>query len=130
MMTTILVDTHVLLWAQASPHRLSARARELLEDPRNDIAFSVASIWEVAIKASRRKPGFEAHPRRVLHLARDLGFEELPITSGVASRVADLPFHHADPFDRLLIAQALELPARLLTVDEQLAPYSELVVLV
>jgi PIN domain nuclease of toxin-antitoxin system len=125
----ILVDTHVLLWAQTSTSRLSAQARRLLEDPENEVAFSVASIWEVAIKASRRKPGFLTNPRRVLELARDLGFEELPITSNVAARVADLPLHHADPFDRLLIAQALELPARLLTVDKQLVPYSELVML-
>lgn len=126
----ILVDTHVLLWAQTSPSRLSTQARALLEDAENEVAFSVASIWEVAIKASRRKPGFLTHPRRVLQLARELGFEELPITSDVAARVMELPLHHADPFDRLLIAQALALPARLLTVDKQLAQYSELVMLV
>jgi PIN domain nuclease of toxin-antitoxin system len=129
-MMRILIDTHVLLWAQADSKRLSADARALLEDPTNDVAFSVASIWEVAIKASRRKPGFMTHPRRVLELARELGFEELPINADVAARVADLPMHHADPFDRLLIAQALELPARLLTADKQLQPYSELVTLV
>jgi PIN domain nuclease of toxin-antitoxin system len=125
----ILVDTHVLLWAQIYPKKLTPNAREMLEDPMHTIVFSAASIWEIAIKARLRKSGFDADPRAVLDEARRVGYQELPVTANVATRVAVLPLHHADPFDRLLIAQALELPARLLTVDKQLAPYSELVML-
>ncbi len=125
----ILVDTLVLLWAQIEPKRLTRSAREILEDPQHTIVFSAVSIWEIAIKARLRKSGFDVDPLVVLEEARSTGLEELAITSDVAARVAKLPFHHADPFDRLLIAQALELPARLLTVDKQLEPYSELVML-
>jgi PIN domain nuclease of toxin-antitoxin system len=126
----ILIDTHVLLWAQIQPKRLSPSAREMLEDPQHTIVFSAVSIWEIAIKRRLRKGGFDVDPLIVLNEARSTGYEELPVTADVAASVVDLPMHHADPFDRLLIAQVMHLPARLLTVDKQLAPYSELVTLV
>jgi PIN domain nuclease of toxin-antitoxin system len=126
----ILIDTHVLLWSQGFQKRLTPTVRELLEEPEQEVFFSAASIWEIAIKSRLRKADFKADPRLVLEAARATGFVELPVSSTVASAVADLPMHHADPFDRLLVAQALDLPARLLTLDKQLAPYSELVIVV
>lgn len=129
-MMRILVDTHILLWVQGQPRRLPPGARALLEDPSNTFLFSVASIWEIAIKTQMRKPGFSVRAGLVATTARSDGFVELPITSDAAALVADLPLHHKDPFDRLLIAQAMSLPARLLTVDARLKPYSELVTVV
>lgn len=126
----ILIDTHILLWSQIDSKRLAPQTRDILEDPAQTILFSAVSIWEIAIKARIRRSGFNADPKAVLSEARVMGLQELSVTSDVALRVADLPLHHADPFDRLLIAQALELPARLLTADKRLAPYSELVMLV
>lgn len=89
--------------------------------------FSAASIWEIAIKAELRRADFVARPGVVAQEALEIGFVELPVRSMVASRVADLPPIHRDPFDRLLVAQALSEPATLFTADDQLVPYSQLV---
>jgi PIN domain nuclease of toxin-antitoxin system len=124
-----LIDTHILLWSQDDQSRLKPALREILEDPAHEIVFSAASIWEIAIKQRRRK-GFIANALAVYEAACETGFVELPVDSTVASRVAELPMYHADPFDRLLVAQAIYLPARLLTADKRLAQYSELVTLV
>jgi PIN domain nuclease of toxin-antitoxin system len=129
-MMRILVDSHILIWVQFEPEKLPKKARELLSTRGHEFFFSAASIWEIAIKAQLRRVDFRASAADVATDARKGGFNELPITSAVAASVADLPMHHADPFDRLLIAQAMHLPARLLTVDRQLAPYSDLVTVV
>lgn len=126
----LLLDTHLLLWALAEPDRLAAKVRAAIEDPSNDVLFSSASIWEIAIKASLRRPDFNIDPSDVLQGALETGFEELPADGIAASRVLDLPMHHRDPFDRLLVAQAMSEPARLFTADPLLKPYSELVTLV
>jgi PIN domain nuclease of toxin-antitoxin system len=125
----LLLDTHILLWALGQPKRLPAAAVPLLEDPANDVLFSAASVWEIAIKSQVGRAGFAASAERIAHAAAESGFVELPIRAAHCARTAALPLHHRDPFDRLLVAQALEEPARLLTVDAQLAPYSELVTL-
>jgi PIN domain nuclease of toxin-antitoxin system len=125
--TRVLLDTHVLLWILIEPERLSPTARRVLENATAPVLFSSASIWEIAIKAQRRRADFGVSPARIADAAITSGFEEVVISSTVAARVADLPLHHRDPFDRLLVAQALDLPARLLTADGQLEPYSELV---
>lgn len=125
----ILVDSHILIWVFFEPEKLPKRARDVLNTSEHEIFFSAASIWEIAIKTQLKRVNFRASAANVAIEARKSGFNEVPITSAVAASVADLPMHHADPFDRLLIAQALALPARLLTVDKQLAPYSELVTL-
>ncbi|MEP7184185.1 MAG: type II toxin-antitoxin system VapC family toxin [Betaproteobacteria bacterium] len=125
----LLLDTHILLWALGQPKRLPAAALPLLEDPANDVLFSAASIWEIAIKSQIGRADFAASAERIAHAASESGFVELPIRAEHCARTATLPFHHRDPFDRLLIAQAQAEPARLLTVDAQLAPYSELVTL-
>ncbi len=126
----LLLDTHVLLWALGAPTRLDLDMRDLLEDDANDVLFSAASIWEIAIKASLRRADFTARPERVAREARLAGFAELPVTADVAVWVADMPLHHRDPFDRLLVAQAMAEPARFYTADPQLPAYSELVHLI
>jgi PIN domain nuclease of toxin-antitoxin system len=123
----ILLDTNVLLWAVTTPERLGEQVRATILDPANDILFSAASIWEIAIKAALRRPQFRVRPEAVTEEARDIGFLELPVHSGIASRVADLPLLHRDPFDRLLVAQAIAEPAILYTADARLPAYSELV---
>jgi PIN domain nuclease of toxin-antitoxin system len=128
-MMRILIDSHILMWVQLEPEKLPKEAREILSTGGHDFFFSAASIWEIAIKAQLGRTHFRANAAELAAGARNSGFVELPITSAVAASVADLPMHHADPFDRLLIAQAMYLPARLLTVDKQLVPYSELVML-
>ena len=123
----ILLDTHILLWAISSPERLGESVRTAILDPDNDVLFSAASIWEIAIKAALRRAGFLVQPDAVAEEARDIGFVELPVHSSVAARVAELPLIHRDPFDRLLVAQAIAEPAILYTADARLPAYSELV---
>ena len=126
----ILVDTHVLIWALSEPSRLSAQVHRDLSDSRNVILFSAASIWEIAIKAALRRSVFTIDPDELLEEAVSIGFQELPISSRVAARVKDMPMIHQDPFDRILVAQAMAEPAVLLTADSKLQAYSDLVRLV
>ena len=126
----LLLDTHVLLWALNDPARLDGATRSLLEDSANEVLFSAASIWEIAIKARLGRADFAARPEQVAREARMTGFVELRVNADAAARVADLPLHHRDPFDRLLVAQAIAEPARLYTVDPLLPRYSELVELI
>lgn len=123
----LLLDTHVLLWALSAPKHLSKKARSEIENPANDVMFSAASIWEIAIKWTLKKSDFWVTPGEILAAAIESGFRELPVRSTAAAHVAALPAHHRDPFDRLLIAQAVTEPAILYTADPQLEIYSELV---
>jgi PIN domain nuclease of toxin-antitoxin system len=123
----LLVDTHVLLWAAAEPHRLPPSFRQRLESPENDAMFSAASIWELAIKLQIGRISLAVTPEEIAETAVQRGFDGLPVTAAHAAGVRRLPLHHSDPFDRLLVAQALHEPARLLTVDRALAQYSDLV---
>ena len=125
-----LLDTHVLLWALGRPERLDAGTQALLEDVRNEVWFSAASIWEIAIKTRLGRIDFAVRPEDVVQAARETGFEELSIRSDAAALVAGLPLRHRDPFDRLLVAQAMSEPMRLLTADPLLPPYSDLVTLI
>ena len=126
----LLLDTHILLWAMDAPQRIPANVRAMLANRSETVYFSAASIWEIAVKSALKKVDFDYRPDDIAETARRTGFTELPVTSDHAARVADLPHHHRDPFDRLLIAQALLLPARFLTVDGLLVPYSDLVLLI
>lgn len=127
---TLLLDTHVLLWAIYQPSRIPENWVSKLVDRSNPVFFSAASIWEIAMKSSLERPDFLHDAERTLQLARQTGFVELPVNGEVAARARDLPWHHRDPFDRLLIAQAKQMPARLLMADKQLPIYSELVELI
>ena len=126
----LLLDTHLLLWAVSEPARLDEATRELIEDAANEVLFSAASIWEIATKARLGRADFAIRPEQVASAARLTGFMELPVSADAAARVVDLPMHHRDPFDRLLVAQAMSEPARLYTADPLLSPYSELVQLI
>lgn len=126
----LLLDTHVLLWALDAPERLPQEIVAQLESPETTVHFSAASIWEIAIKASLGRVDFHYSPEEIAQAARDTGFLELPVRAEHGARVAQLPPHHRDPFDRLLIAQGLLLPAQLVTADAALVPYSELVRLI
>ncbi|WP_293368918.1 type II toxin-antitoxin system VapC family toxin [Phenylobacterium sp.] len=123
-----MLDTHVLIWALIEPDRLAPPLRTVLEDPAQEVLFSAASVWEIAIKAALGRADFKVAPGEILSAALETGFVELPVRAAAALAVADLPMHHRDPFDRLLVAQALTEPARLYTADAALEPYSELVV--
>lgn len=123
----LLLDTHVLLWALLAPNQLAKEARRAIEDPDNEVMFSAASIWEIAIKSTLRRSDFTITPGEIVIAAVETGLRELPVRSSAAVRVATLPAHHRDPFDRLLIAQAVTEPAVLYTADPQLEIYSQLV---
>ena len=119
----LLLDTQLLLWAAGEPTRLSGAAHKLLDDPRNELIFSAASLWEIAIKNSLGREDFRVEPRLLRRGLLDNGYIELPITSQHAVSVDGLPALHKDPFDRLLLAQALSEGIILLTSDAQLALY-------
>ncbi|HMD75886.1 MAG TPA: type II toxin-antitoxin system VapC family toxin [Terracidiphilus sp.] len=123
----LLLDTHIVCWQFYEPRNLPKEARRLMLDAEA-VLVSSASIWEIAIKVRIGK--LNANPRRVVQSMEAAGFEELPVFSRHTVLVADLPLYHTDPFDRLLIAQAISEPLHLLTTDAQLKPYSELVILV
>ena len=115
----LLLDTHTLLWFIAGSASLSAYARSLIEDTANEKFVGIVSIWETAIKVSIGKISLSA-PFDILfpHQLQINGFELLPVKVEHTSIVTTLPFHHRDPFDRLLVAQALEEKMTLLSVDE------------
>ena len=119
----LLLDTQLLLWAAGQPQRLSTAARSLLTDPRHELLFSAASLWEVVIKNSLGRDDFRVEPRLLRRGLLDNGYVELPITSQHAVNVDSLPPLHKDPFDRLLLAQALCEGITLVTGDTQLARY-------
>jgi len=123
----LLVDTHLLLWATARSRRLPKEARQLLEDPANEIFFSAASLWEIVIKAALRKPDFKADVALLRPALAEMGFAELPVSGAHAERLASLPPLHKDPFDRMLVAQSLAEPLVLLTNDGVLAGYGDVV---
>lgn len=123
----ILLDTHVLLWALAEPERLDQDTRDAIRSRANDVLFSAASIWEIAIKAGLRRADFVVDPVAIVREALDAGLTELVLRSSAAVLVAELPLLHRDPFDRVLIAQAIAEPAFFYTRDPRLSPYSELV---
>jgi len=119
----LLLDTHLLLWALSSPEKLTKRARQRIES--SEVYASAASIWEISIKSALGK--LEADPNEVLAGVEPAGFSHLTIVGGHAAKAAQLPPVHKDPFDRLLVAQARFEPMILLTDDEVLRAYGDLV---
>lgn len=119
----LLLDTQILLWAASHPARLSVAARKLLNDPRNELLFSAASLWEIAVKKTLGREDFRVEPRLLRRGLLDNGYTELPITSQHAVSIDGLPPLHKDPFDRMLLAQALTEGITLITADAQLARY-------
>lgn len=125
-----LLDTHLLLWAAARSRRLSVAARALLEDPRNEIAYSAVSLWEIAIKLGLRRRDFRVDLAMLRPSLSEMGLVELPMTGAHAERVATLPPVHRDPFDRMLVAQCLVESIVLITNDDVLENYGDAVRLV
>ena len=123
----LLLDTHLLLWAVSSSHRLSLETRRLIEDPRNDVLYSAASIWEIAIKSTLRRSDFRVDLPRLRSTLSTMGIAELPVTAEHAIGVMQLPAVHRDPFDRLLVAQSIVEPLVLLTNDDVLRRYGPVV---
>ena len=119
----LLLETQVLPWAAGQPERLSPAARRLLSDPRHELLFSAASLWEITIKRGLGRADFRVEPRVLRRGLLDNGYVELPITSDHAVSVDSLPALHKDSFDRLLLAQALCEGITLVTADGQLAKY-------
>lgn len=119
----LLLDTHLLLWAAASPQRLSVRARDLPLDPAHELVFSVASLWEVAIKRSLGRDDFTVDTQLLRRGLLHNGYAELPVLGPHALAVEQLPALHKDPFDRILLAQAQVEAMTLLTVDEAVWNY-------
>lgn len=120
----LLLDTHLFLWAVTDSRKLKAAARKQML-AADQIYVSAASIWEIAIKARLGK--IKGDPQRLALAIAGSGFIELPVSARHAARVVQLPLHHHDPFDRLLVAQSLSEPLLLLTADGALARYGELV---
>jgi PIN domain nuclease of toxin-antitoxin system len=123
----LLLDTHIYLWAVANSPKLKAATRRLIQEA-DEVYISAASIWEVAIKSRLGKLTID--PQELAAAIEPSGFSELPVRASHAAAVGSMALHHNDPFDRLLLAQALAEPLRLVTADAVLAQYSDIVLLV
>ena len=119
----LLLDTHLLLWAAGEPKRLSKQARTLIDNPDNELLFSAASLWEVAIKRGLGREDFKVDARLLRRGLLDNGYSELPIISDHVVATESLPTIHKDPFDRILVAQATVEGITLLTIDSLVAHY-------
>ncbi|MCE2529849.1 MAG: type II toxin-antitoxin system VapC family toxin [Acidimicrobiia bacterium] len=120
---SLLLDTHVLLWASATPDRLKPEVRRMIEDMSQQILYSAASIWEVAIKGGLGRADLQVDPRLLRRGLLEHGYDELAVTGVHAAAVDQLPPIHKDPFDRLLVAQAQIEAVTLLTADRIVARY-------
>ncbi len=118
-----LLDTHLLLWAAGPLARLSSQARQLIDDPDNELLFSAASLWEIAIKSALRRPNFRVDAPLLRRNLLNNGYRELAVTGEHAVAVASLPPLHKDPFDRILVAQSVVEGITLLTTDPLVAQY-------
>jgi PIN domain nuclease of toxin-antitoxin system len=126
----LLLDTHVALWAITDSPRLSARARELICAPKTQVWVSAASVWEIAIKHSLGRGDMPVSAKQASSYFTESGYQLLAVEAEHSAAVEELPAHHQDPFDRILVAQALVEPMRLLTHDTWVAKYSDAIVVV
>jgi PIN domain nuclease of toxin-antitoxin system len=119
----LLLDTHLLLWAASEPQKIPKASRALIEDPENEVMFSAASLWEITIKRGLGRQDFRVEPRVLRRALLDNGYGELPVTSEHVIHIEQLPPRHKDPFDRVLLAQAIVEGITLLTHDQKLTAY-------
>ncbi len=119
----LLLDTHILLWASEDSPHLPALALSMIADSKNELIFSVASIWEISIKHAKGFESFHARPGTVWEGLLENGYAELAVLGKHAIAAGELPPIHKDPFDRLLIAQAMVEGITLLTADAMIAKY-------
>lgn len=124
----ILLDTHVALWAIADSPKLVKKARELIESPRSTVWISAATIWEIAIKHGLGRGDMPVSAPDALRYFQQSGYRFLPVEPEHAAAVGELASHHADPFDRILVAQAIVEPMRLITHDPIVARYSDTII--
>ena len=122
----LLLDTHVALWAITDSLKLPKKACELIESPRSTVWISAATIWEIAIKHGRGD--MPVSGQDALRYFQESGYRFLPVEPEHAAAVEELPSHHADPFDRILVAQSLVEPMRLITFDTMVARYSDTII--
>jgi PIN domain nuclease of toxin-antitoxin system len=126
----LLLDTHIALWALLDDKRLPERGRELIADESNSISVSAASVWEIAIKHALKRADMPVSGAQALSWFRRAGYSLLDVKPEHAAAVENLPSLHADPFDRLLVAQALTEPLHLITHDAAVASYSPAIELI
>lgn len=126
----LLLDTHIALWTIADDPRLSDLARSLIDDPDNAVMVSAATVWEISIKHALARGNMPISGEEALGYFRSAEFGLLDITPAHAAAVETLPPLHGDPFDRILVAQAMTEPLRLLTRDAQVAAYGGMVLIV
>lgn len=119
----LLLDTHIVLWAAGNPERLPSATRTVLEAPENRLHFSAVNLWEIVIKLGLGREDFQVDAHALRRGLLDNGYQELPINSRHALMVHNLPSIHKDPFDRLLIAQAMVEGLTLMTADEMIIQY-------
>jgi PIN domain nuclease of toxin-antitoxin system len=119
----LLLDTHLLLWVAGNPAKLSQEARRWIGNPEHELLFSTASLWEVVIKRSLARADFQVDVRLLRRGLLDNGYNELPILSDHVVAIEGLPQLHRDPFDRVLVAQAIVEGITLLTTDAVVAKY-------
>jgi PIN domain nuclease of toxin-antitoxin system len=124
----LLLDTHVALWALTDDPRLARKARDLILDIRSEVFVSVASLWEIAIKHQLGRGDMPVSGAHAAELFQAAGYSELPLLGIHATAVESLPAIHGDPFDRILVAQALTEPMRLVTRDPTVARYSDTII--
>lgn len=124
----ILLDTHVALWALLDSPRLSGPAREMIASPSSRVWVSAASVWEIGIKHALGRGDMPVSAQEVVRLFARAGYRGLPVTLDHAAAVEGLPAHHQDPFDRIIVAQALVEPMRLVTRDAIVARYSDTII--
>lgn len=126
----LLLDTHIALWAITDSQKLTPSAKALILNTKNTVWVSVASLWEIAIKHALARGNMPVSAQEALRYFQLSGYQLLTVQAEHTIMVEQLPHHHQDPFDRLLVAQALAEPMRLLTHDALVAKYSDLIMLV
>lgn len=124
----LLLDTHVALWAITDSPKLSQKARELIQSQRTTVWISAASVWEIAIKHALGRGEMPVSSQDAVRYFRESGYRFLAVEAEHAVAVGDLAAHHHDPFDRILVAQALVEPMRLMTHDPMVALYSDSII--
>lgn len=124
----LLLDTHVALWAITDDPKLSQKARDLIQSPKISVWVSVATIWEIAIKHALGRGGMPVSSQDALRYFQASDYRLLSVEAEHAVAVEELPMHHQDPFDRILVAQALVEPMRLMTHDALVALYSDAII--
>lgn len=124
----LLLDTHVALWAITDSPKLPPKARDLIASPKTTVWVSAANVWEIAIKHSLGRGDMPVSGQDAMRYFRDSGYRFLSVDAEHAVAVEELPPHHQDPFDRILVAQALVEPMRLMTHDPLVARYSDTII--